>query len=73
MLTLTHIVLTLLTQLVAIVMQSTIIIAALKIVPVVMFSVCHQYVHRDANTFPLNYIFHIMVSNCVLWTVLRGM
>jgi len=64
-LTLTHIVLTLLTQLVAIVMQSTIIIAALKIVPVVIFSVCH-YVHRDANTFPLNYIFHIMVANCVL-------
>lgn len=72
MLTLTHIVLTLLTQLVAIVMQSNIIIAALKIVPVFMFLVCH-YVHRDANTFSLNNIFNIMVANCltnsVAWCV----
>ena len=66
MLTLTHIVLTLLTQLVAIVMQNTIIIAALKIVPVVISSVCRRYVHRDASTFSLNNIFHIRVAKYVL-------
>jgi len=65
-LTLTHIVLTLLTQLVAFVMQNTIIIAALKIVLVVMFTACCHYVHHNANTFSLNNIFHIRVANYVL-------
>lgn len=66
MLTLIHVILTLLTQLVAIVVQNSIVIAALKIVPVVIFAVCRHYVHRDANTFSLNDIFHIRVANYVL-------
>lgn len=53
-------------QLVAVVVQHAIISAALKIVPVVMFSVCRHYVHRDANTFSLNDIFHIRVVKYVL-------
>jgi type IV secretory pathway VirB3-like protein len=57
---------TLLTQQVAIVMQSTIIIEALKIVTVVMFAVCRLYVHRDANTFSLNDTFHVRVANYTL-------
>jgi hypothetical protein len=59
-------------QQVAIVMQSTIIIAALKIVTVAMLSVCHPYVHRDANTFSLNDIFHVRFANYVLCSVLHG-
>jgi len=64
-------VLTLLTQLVAVVVQNSIIIAALKTVPVVMLSVRRHYVHRDANTFYLIDIFHIRVANNinVAWRV----
>lgn len=63
--------LTLLTQLVAVVVQNSIIIAALKTVPVVMLSVRRHYVHRDANTFYLIDIFHIRVANNinVAWRV----